>query len=206
VSVALIAVFMGTAHAQSGAIAGTESVAGAISGSQAGAVGFGGGGGSSRSSSANQNIVGSGNVYEAVDYGDAVGVAVAPHLFPTAPCLVGYSGGLGLSGLSISGGGYKRDVECDRRSNANEARANGNAALAHEIDCGNKYYFEADTRMATASGIAPSCVQVVVENPDEVIAWFPQEIETLDEVAMLDMEASKAKTRGYDYAEVLSNR
>jgi hypothetical protein len=42
----------------------------------------------------------------------------APNAYPTAPCRVAASGGIGFAGFGASGGGSKEDKECTRRETA----------------------------------------------------------------------------------------
>ena len=62
----------------------------------------------------------------------------APGAYPTAPCRIAASGGVGLLGVGVSGGGSKEDKECTRRETARMFWAFGQPEAALTLLCASK--------------------------------------------------------------------
>jgi len=199
-----IAIFLGMAN-----LAFAESNAGAISGSasestsSSGSIGLGQGGsgygGSSHSSSANQNIVGSGNTYEAADFGEQVPTMFIPNLTTSnGTCANSFSMGGSGAGFGVAFGKTYVSGPCNARFNANQLNALGHKRLAMETMCGIKSVYEADQRTANQYGTPALCAKrgaeadevqpVTNANPSEVpvVLFDDKEMNEVNELAMLD--------------------
>lgn len=85
---------------------------------------------------------------------DSVPNVYAPPSYPTSPCRVAWSAGVGVVGFGGSGGGSVMDEDCNRREFARSFALMGYEVIAVKLLCTAKVVQDADIQYCKELGVA----------------------------------------------------